>query len=269
MEGLKSRAAALIVCAAVALAGWFGGMSLLQNQTESLTLQAGGMKPNTVVMTVAGSDITAEAYLYWVTACCDEFYQYYGISDFTMALTADMTAADYVKQQADYYALQYVAIEQLAGEYGISLSEEQKAELEAMEEYYMAYYGGEEIYNYMMLYSGLTEELLSEINEIPYLYALMCEQFMSEGGMLEPSAENLQTYAQKHHYTELSEEELLAQYVHTESGAMYDFVNEYIDRMDVTKHAKYDAIDVAQFYPALLEVRMALPVPEITGDMTE
>lgn len=263
MEAMKSRAAALIVCAALALAGWFGGMLLLGNQTDSLTLPAAGMKADTVVMTAGDYDVSAEEYLYWVTLGCDEFYQYYGITDWTLELTEDLTIGDYVKEQADYYAMQFAAVKQLAAEYGVALGAEQQAELKARQEYYVTYYGGEEIYNYMMHYSGLTQELLEQIDAIPYLYTLVCEDLLAEGGALEPTAERLQEFAQSRNAADLSGEELLESYCNTETGAAYDFVNDYINSMTVEKTEHYDAIDVSEFYTALTQARQAMPLPEV------
>ena len=270
MEGLKSRAVALIVCIALILVGWFGGTAIQNMSGNLITAQASGLKANTVVMQIGDQEITAGEYLYWLTSACDVFYQYYGITDWDMALTDDMTVGEYVMEQADYYVSQYAAIRQMSAEMGIGLSEEQQAEMDNMHAYYVDYYGGEEMYAYMLAYAGLNEDLLYDSNMVPFLYVNVCDQLLGEGGALEPTDENLQTFAQTHGYTGLSDEELLMYYEDTSYGAPYDYVNTYIDGMEVIKTEHYDDINVATFYPALLTARENLVMPtENTGSTEE
>ena len=127
MEGLKSRAVALVVCAALILVGWFGGSAIQNAQDDLITLRAAGLKADTVVMTIGEQEITAAEYLYWLTNACDTVYQYYGITDWSMALSEDLTVGDYAKEQADYYVSQYAAIRQMAEEKDVTLTEEQQA----------------------------------------------------------------------------------------------------------------------------------------------
>ena len=269
MEGLKSRAVALVVCVVLILVGWFGGTAIQNAGGNLITLKASGLKANTVVMQIGGEDITAAEYLYWLTNSCDTIYQYYGITDWSMNLTEDMTVGQYAKEQADYYVEQYAAIRQLAAEKSISLTDEQQTELDGMAEYYTSYYGSEEVYRYMLAYAGLTEDMLKDSNEVPYLYESLCAQLLGEGGELEPTEERLQAFAQSHGYTDMDEDTLLLYYNDTSYGAVYDYVNDYIDGLDVVKTDAYDSIDVATFYPQLLVERQALPLPDTgSGDDT-
>lgn len=261
MEGLKSRAIALVVCVVLILVGWFGGNAIQNMGGGSLTSQASGLKPKTVVMQIGEQKVMANEYLYWLTSSCDMMYQYYGVTDWTMSMTEDMTVSDYVREQTDYYVSQYAAIKQLAAEQGITLTEEQQTELSNLPDYYVQYYGGEEIYDYMLAFAGLDEATLLQITEVPYLYHNLCEALLAEGGALEPTEENLQAFAERNQYTALSEEELLTYYNDTSYGAVYDYVNDYIDNMTVEKTADYDAIDVAAFYPAMMAARETLEMP--------
>lgn len=261
MEGLKSRAVALVVCIALILVGWFGGSAIQNMGGQLITTQASGLKANTVVMKIDDQSVTAGEYLYWLTSACDTVYQYYGITDLSMSFTADLTVGDYVREQADYYVSQYAAIRQLAAEKGITLTEGQQSQLDDMNETYASYYGGDDIYRYMLAYAGLNEKLLREISEVPYLYNNLCEQMLGEGGELEPTDENLKEYAERNSYTELSDEDLLARYKDTGYGAMYDYVDDYINAMNVEKTEQYDQIDVAAFYTALTQARAELPRP--------
>lgn len=270
MEGLKSRAVALIVCIVLILVGWFGGSAIQAMSGGALiTAKASGLKADTVVMQVGDADVTAGEYLYWLASVCDGFSQYYGLSDWSMAMTADLTVGDYAMAQADDYATQYAAVELLAKEQGIALTEEQEAVMDGMHEYYVEYYGSEEVYRYMLAYAGLNEELLKKDSAIPYLYANLCQKLLAEGGELEPTEENLAAFAERNSYTDLGEEELLSYYEDTSYGAVYDYVNDYISGLEITKTESYEAIDVASFYPALLELRSALEVPETDASSAE
>ena len=94
MEGLKSRAVALIVCLVLILVGWFGGSAIqAMNGGALITAKASGLKADTVVMQVGDADVTAGEYLYWLASVCDGFFHYYGISDWSMAMTADLTVS--------------------------------------------------------------------------------------------------------------------------------------------------------------------------------
>lgn len=263
MEGLKSRAVALIVCIALILVGWFGG-SALQNSTGSLiTCQAAGMKNGTTVMTVGTQEVAAGEYLYWLATTCDSFYQYYGITDWDQALTGDLTVGDYAKEQADYYVSQYAAIRQMASELDVSMTEEQLAELDTMDDYYIDSYGSEEMYEYMLAYAGLNRDTLRYNTEHSYLFAAIYENLLGEGGALEPTAENLAAWAERNGYASLGEEEQLAYYQDANYGygVIFEYVDNYIGDMAVETTAAYDALDVGAFYAALQEKRVALPVP--------
>ena len=270
MEGLKSRAVALIVCIALILVGWFGGNAMQNMGGKLVTTQAAGMKANTVVMQVGSQDVTAGEYLYWLASSCDMIYQYYGITDWTMAMTNDLTVGDFAKEQADYYASQYAAIELLAAEKGVSLNEDQQAQLDNIATYYTQYYGDEETSHYLLDYAGLNEKMLQTNSAVPFLYSNLCDQLLGDGGELEPTEENLRAYAERNAYTDLSDGELLMYYQDTEYGVVYDYVNDYIDGLEIVKTGAYDSVDVAVFYPALQAAREALPVPETdTGSAEE
>ena len=268
MEGLKSRAVALVVCIALIFVGWFGGNAIQNMGDELITAQAAGVKSNAVVMKAGDQEITAAQYLYWLTSTCDELY-YYGASDMSIAVAEGMTAGDYAKKQADNYAAQYAAVKLLAEEQGITLTESQKAQLNETAEYFKQYYGSEEIYNYMLLYCGLNEDLLALNSEVPFLYANLCDKLLGEGGALEPTEENLQAFAERHQYTDLNDETLLVYYQDTEYGAAYDYVSDTINNLEMEKTETYDAIDVAAFYSALQTAREALPKPDVSSGSAE
>ncbi len=269
IEGLKSRAVALVVCIALILAGWFGGSALQSMGGDTLTARASGLGANTVVLQANETKVTAAQYLYWLTYTCDTFAQYYGVTDWSMPIAEDTTVGDFVREQAEYYVYQYVAVEQLAEQHGVTLTAEQQAEVDAVGDSYAAYYGSEELFRYMLAYAGLDLDTLKKISAEPMLYSNLCDMLLGEGGALEPTEENLQAYAARIQMPEEDRAELMTYYCDPNYGAVYDYVNEYMGEMNIKKAAAYDRIDVGAFYTNLTAERQALPLPEVMEDSAE
>ena len=261
MEGLKSRAVALIVCIALILVGWFGGNAIQNMGGKLVTTTASGLKADTVVMQVGTEKVTADEYLYWLTSVCDSMYQYYGITDWNMMMTEDMTVGEYAKEEAAYYAAQYAAILQLAQERGIELTQEQNELLDGVYDYWCNIYGGKDVCDYMLAYSGLNQAMLVDNNIPPFLYANLCDQLLGEGGELEPTEEHLKAYAERTKQTNLSSEELMKVYMDPGYGAPYDYVDAYVGELETVKSEAYDKIDVAVYYPAVMSERAKLVAP--------
>lgn len=263
MEGLKSRAVALIVCIALILVGWFGGNAIQNMGGNLVTTEASGLKSDAVVMQVGTVDVTADEYLYWLTSVCDSMYQYYGITDWTMMMTENMTVGQAAKEEAGYYASQYAAIRQLAQEHGVEITEEQQTALDGVYDYWCNVYGGKEVCDYMLAHSGLNQEMLVENNVPPFLYANLCGQLLAKGGELEPTEANLKAYAERTKQTNLAHEELLKAYMDPGYGATYDYIDHYMSGLEIKKSELYDKIDVAVYYPAVMEARAKLAVPDV------
>ena len=251
MEGFKNRAVALIVCAALALVGWFGGMTLQKQNNALVTLKASGLRGNAVVMEVAEQKITAENYLYWLTTTCDALHQQLGIQDWSMQITEDLTVGQYAKKEADYYVLQYAAITALAKENQITLTAEEEELVSGTVDSYLAYVGDEQLGRFVMKQGGLSDAQLTENARTSYLYKRLCESLLREGGELEPTEANLAAFKERHKDQSLEEDEFLAYYKSTEYGAVYDYVNDYIDQMEPEYTKNYDKIQVETYYPAV------------------
>ena len=260
MEGLKSRAVPLIVCIALVLVGWFGGNALQNGDQKLITTQVTGLKANTAVMEIDGEEITAGEYLYWLATVCDSLYVDYGIQDWSMML-GDVSINDYVKSEAEYYATRNVIVDKLAREQGITVNEEQQKLLDDMDSHWIAYYGGEDMYEYMLTCSGMTREMLIENNTVPFLFSNLADSLLAEGGELEPNEERLQAFAERNQL-DISDEELLKLYVDPSYGAVNEYINNYVNQCETVKKPAYDTIDVAVFYPALNAAREAVAIPE-------
>lgn len=97
------------------------------NEDVALYLTDGRISGSDVVMTVNGDDITAGYLIYWLAYAITN-HGYVESSELSAQL-GNGTVADAVMGEARDYAIYYTVIDQKAQEYGLTLSQEQEAEL--------------------------------------------------------------------------------------------------------------------------------------------
>ena len=125
----KTCCAILTICL---LASSLAGCSFISGSTSDDVLQkAIGIPKDTVMMTVNGTDITAEVLCYWVNSSVNYLkQQQYNYKDVVWTDEIEGTPVkEYVKQDAAETVLLYQIVEEKALENGCSLTEEDKAEL--------------------------------------------------------------------------------------------------------------------------------------------
>ena len=88
--------------------------------------------PDYVPVTVNGHDVTWDRYFGWVYSVMEQLTYYYGISDFTEDLGEGLTYGDYIQDYALSMSGQYEVINGKAAELGITLSEEERSEVDQM-----------------------------------------------------------------------------------------------------------------------------------------
>lgn len=165
-------------------------------RTDGVFYEATGIRPDAPLMYVDGNAVSAEEYLYWLDSVCEYLASYVGgTPDFTVSVTDEMTLGQYAKADAANTVTLYAVVRQMAKEYGITLNEEDLAELEAQRQQYVSYYGGEEVYLQQLQVLGLSEEMLRRIEEVPYLYNRMFLAFSDPASELYPGEDALRTYA--------------------------------------------------------------------------
>lgn len=173
--------------------------------TDSVTLPDGftvedyvqtvaGVEPDTVLFTVNGADVTAEFFLYWLSYDCsywESMLGSYGMPlDFSEELEDGVTAAQYIKDDAQQMAAAYVLMEQAAAEHQCGATEAQLAE---WEQYKVDQLGSDGTdYDIFLAQLGLRSETLDRIGMVVngFLYSNLTDALIDD-----PTQEELDQYA--------------------------------------------------------------------------
>lgn len=199
----KGCSALLVICFLVG--GLTGCTSLFRSDTgakEDVILQATGVPKDTVVMTVNGTDITAETYCYWVISSVNYLsQQQYNSGDVVWSDTVeDKSVSDYVRDDAVETVALYQIVEENAQKNGCTLTEASQAELNEFRTYYIEYFGSgdETAYLEELRLQGLSEKTFLHFAEVGFLHTALFEKLYGEGSENEPSREELQAYADQY-----------------------------------------------------------------------
>lgn len=177
-------AASLLICA---------GLIMTEKLASSKPLlqQASGLKGTETVMTVDGEAVSAEEYLYMVSYSAQSL-SYYGITDLNTDLGDSYTAADYVTEQALSQVKQQAAIRKWAADKGVTLTDEDAANLQAQKDGY-----GDEM-DTLLKVNGISEEQYDRLMNTSMLYSRLYDTYCAEGGSLRPSDSELSALAEEH-----------------------------------------------------------------------
>lgn len=196
---LAGIAASLILVGAIAMIG--------QNADKNLYKNASGVKPDRIVMTVDGQDISAEEYLYWLGYYCDYYSQYLsymGLTDWSSELEPGFTAGDYIAQQAELavtsQVTQYAVIDNWARETGITLTEEDVADIDAQRAASIEQLGGEKAYQQWLQSLGVSDDFITRSSGYSYLINHLSDAYCTEGSAAYPGAERLNAYMDENEY---------------------------------------------------------------------
>ena len=160
-----------------------------------------GIAPDETLMEIDGSAIPAELYFYWLAYSCSSIeyqllsaYNYYGAygelvnEDNTIKWDADLTDGVTVGQfallQAEDTLRFYAAIEAMADEQGVTLTEEDEAAIEASHEAAVEDLGSEEAFEEYLYQLGITQETFDRIATISHLFDRLTDLVLQEGSPL-------------------------------------------------------------------------------------
>lgn len=197
----KRRAVALIVCAALTAAGLYW---CIAGNTSGGTIytRAAGVKSDAAIMTISGTDVPADLYLYWVATDCDYLMQYFGNDiDWSSEISSGTTYQQYVFDDAETTCKYCVAIDKLTQQYGCPLTDDQKTELAGLHDTYVEHYDGEETYEKYITYYGLTEDDMTYTAKVNYLFNNLSDTLMAKGGELEPTEAAVREWAKNSGYS--------------------------------------------------------------------
>lgn len=190
------------VIASAVLVGAFaltGGMKS-GKRTDGLMYQASGLHPDGELMSINGQVVSCEEYLYWLAQDCEYLASQVEGLDWNAAVTEGMTFAEYAKADAAEAVKQHAVVRAWAQEAGITLTDEDKAEMAAQREQYVTYYGSEEAYLRQLELVGISEETLGLTQAGQYLYRDLYEAFSTPGSGLYPDEATLADYAAAQKY---------------------------------------------------------------------
>ena len=190
------------VIASAVLVGAFaltGGMKS-GKRTDGLMYQASGLHPDGELMSINGQVVSCEEYLYWLAQDCEYLASQVEGLDWNAAVTEGMTFAEYAKADAAEAVKQHAVVRAWAQEAGITLTDEDKAEMAAQREQYVTYYGSEEAYLRQLELVRISEETLELTQAGQYLYRDLYEAFSTPGSGLYPDEATLADYAAAQKY---------------------------------------------------------------------
>ena len=169
---------------------------------SGLFYEASGIRPDTVLLSVDGREVTARRYLYWLACACDYIAGYYDSGDgIQWGDTVDgQTLEEYARDQALESAALYATVENWAEDYACTLTDEDRTAMDREWAARVAQYGGEEAYLDVLSRMGLDRTEAEAISGDYYLYRHLYELYCTEGSQLAPAEHDLETFAQEQGY---------------------------------------------------------------------
>lgn len=138
-----------------------------------LLSRASGIADDEVLLTVDGRAVPAWRYLYWLTSVCDQIRTAWNESGRTLDWQQTLSGeplADYARRKALENTALYATVETLAEDNGVTLSEEDQAQLDAEWQEKVTEYGSEEAYLEALARMGLGKEEARALSEDACLY---------------------------------------------------------------------------------------------------
>lgn len=157
-----------------------------------------GIDPAETVMEVDGSPVSAEQYFYWLAYSCSSleynlgmYNAYYGMygelfgedgkllwdQEFSEGKTLAQTALEQAENNVKFYA----TVENAAREYGIEMTDEDKAALAETRAGAVEQAGGEDAFLESLELMGITPETFERVSSTSYLFNHMMELVDQEG----------------------------------------------------------------------------------------
>lgn len=199
---MKKKLLSLALCAALVL-GALAGCAPKETapDPDDMVYKTLGMTRDTVLLTVDGHGVTAEEYLFWLLNSVLTQMQYGNLADDAAwdGQIEEKDARAYLKEDALEVAKLYRVVENKAGEMGISLTEDDREDLDqamaSMEQQLAIYYGS--TMEDWLEQNCISEEGFRHIQTVAYLNSGMLEALSGEGGELAPTDEEMDAVIQE------------------------------------------------------------------------
>lgn len=164
--------------------------------------EAFGEKYNkdTVMMTVNGSNVTAEDLFFWMSQNADFVASYFtqmGMEiDWTSTMGGATPVGETVKEKSKETAILYSIVAAKAKENGYTMTDEDKADYEEDLTSAKEQLGGDKEYETWLKTMLITDEGMERLSSVGVLYTHMAEGMFREGGEQAPTTEDLAQYVQ-------------------------------------------------------------------------
>ena len=179
---------------------------------DSIYYDITGVDPREIVLTLDSNEVPAELFYYWVSYICSSLEYQIGSAYYYQGLFGELLntetgevnwAADYegrplsevAKEDACQAVTFYAAVENLAAQYGLSITEEDEATLAEGRASMVENLGGEEAFQDYLGTIGLSEANYTRINRSAMLYEKLLDLTMDESSDLYLAPEDYEAYA--------------------------------------------------------------------------
>lgn len=196
MKRWISRLLALVLTVAVCV-----GCGGKDEEPSNIYYDITGIAPSEVVMEVDGIQIPAELYFYWLAyACSNAEYQvnmlnaYYGLYSNLLAedgslvwdgeLEEGVTLSQQAKLDGEGSVKFYASIEAMAKEQGVTLTDEDKADMDKSLADAKKQYGGDEAFQDGLRQMGISQETFERISGDTHLFDHLREQVLDPSSAL-------------------------------------------------------------------------------------
>ncbi len=164
---------------------------------QGVTFDAAGVAAGETVASVDGNDATAELYVFWLGSECANLANY-GVdvaASWDTEIESGKSLRDFVQEDTLMAIKQQLVLENLCTRYGVTLSDEDEAEIAAQRAEYIELYGGEEAYLAELYRLGIGEEGFLRLSRTDYLYKELYNAYQTPGSAIYASDDVLHAYA--------------------------------------------------------------------------
>lgn len=160
-------------------------------QGEGVYYEVTGLDPEAVMFTVDGLEVTNRMYLYWLvytmeslSSSMPDLVDDAGLLKWDEEVSEGQTVEDLVREETLNTAKMYMTVENWAEEYGITLTDDEKAIIDQDLDSYAEQLGGEEMYEAYLWDQGITDELNRRLSYDYYTYSKFHDATMEPGSPL-------------------------------------------------------------------------------------
>lgn len=197
MKKIRYLAGALAALLLISLLAGCGG----KKEPEGLFYKASGIDPKSTIAAVNGREITAEEYLYWLAYECERIAADRGSVKWGEVIADGITYGEYAKRTALADVTQYAAARTMAEKSGVTLSQEDREQLQQNKDEDISRSGGREEYLRHLAMMGISEEAYDRINEGHMLLTRLMELGGTEGSPVYPTEQELEAFSQGKDFT--------------------------------------------------------------------